>query len=224
MNTTIQVPPRQRLVAERLRRRWTQLEVADQLGTTPGNVSRWERGITSPGPYFRRKLCELFGSSAQELGLTWGESDDALSHHTQASALAASLHRDASPRSNPFFTGREDLLVQLHTMIRPDTTEAFPAISGVCSSGGLNLPEQENGDQGRLAQAVVEWLQTGLNRVLITANAGAVVLVVLNSTVDTAARLPSAPTLVYGDRISRGSSGTGGARRRDGTHLREGVG
>ena len=48
MNTTIQFPSRQRLVAERLRRHWTQLEVADQLGTTPGNVSRWERGITSP--------------------------------------------------------------------------------------------------------------------------------------------------------------------------------
>src|SRR6266567_6790960 len=84
MNTTVKVPPRQRRSAERLRRRWSQLEVADQLGTTPGNVSRWERGITSPGPYFRSKLCELFGSSAQDLGLTWDESDEALSPHTQA--------------------------------------------------------------------------------------------------------------------------------------------
>src|SRR5215831_18272167 len=88
MNTTIQVPPRQRLVAERMRRRWTQLEVADQLGTTPGNVSRWERGITSPGPYFRRKLCELFDRSARELGLTWDESDDTLNPHEHTSALA----------------------------------------------------------------------------------------------------------------------------------------
>jgi len=80
MNRTVKVPPRQRLSAERIRRRWSQLEVADQLGTTPGNVSRWERGITSPGTYFRNKLCELFGSSAQELGLTWGESDDSPGH------------------------------------------------------------------------------------------------------------------------------------------------
>ena len=70
MNTTIQIASRERLIAERLRCRWTQLEVADQLGTTPGNVSRWERGITSPGPYFRSRLCELFGRSAQELGLS----------------------------------------------------------------------------------------------------------------------------------------------------------
>ena len=107
MNTTMKISPRQRLVAERMRRRWTQLEVADQLGTIPGNVSRWERGITSPGPYFRSKLCELFGKSAQELGLTWDESDEFLSHNTQASSLvAASFLWNILLRSNPFFTGR----------------------------------------------------------------------------------------------------------------------
>jgi len=183
MNTTIQVPSRQRLVAQRLRRRWTQQEVAERLGTTPGNVSRWERGITSPGPYFRSRLCELFGSSAQELGLTWDESDDVLSHHTQTSALVASFQRNVSPRSRPSFTGREDLLALLHTLVRPDTAMALSGVPANGEPGGLSLPEQENGDQGRLAQTVEEWLQTGLNRVLISANAGAVVLVVLNSNV-----------------------------------------
>lgn len=85
MNTTIQGVSRQRLVAERLRRHWTQLEVAERLGTTPGNVSRWERGITSPGPYFRSRLCEVFGRSARELGLIWDEHDDTLNHYTLAS-------------------------------------------------------------------------------------------------------------------------------------------
>jgi transcriptional regulator with XRE-family HTH domain len=183
MNTTIQVPPRQRLVAERMRRRWTQLEVADQLGTTPGNVSRWERGITSPGPYFRRKLCELFGSSAQELGLTWDESEDALSQYAQASALAASFLRDMSPRSSPFFTGHEDLLALLQTLIRPDTTTALPSILAHSQQGELNLSEQENGDHGRLAQAVAQGLPSGPNWVLIPNNAEVVVLVVLNSNV-----------------------------------------
>ncbi len=162
MNTPIQVPPRQRLVAERLRRRWTQLEVADRLGTTPGNVSRWERGITSPGPYFRRKLCELFGSSVRELGLTWEGSDDALSHHTQAS-----FQGDTSPRSSPSFTGHEDVLALLQTLMRRDTTTELASVSANSGLGELNLPEQENGDQVRLAQAVAQWFQTGLNRVLI---------------------------------------------------------
>ncbi len=178
MNTTIQGFPRQRLSAERMRHRWSQLEVADRLGTTPGNVSRWERGITSPGSYFRSKLCELFGKSAQELGLTWNESDDFLSHHTQASALVAAFQGNAPPRSNPSFTGREDLPAQVRTLFRPGTTAALPSISANSGQSELNLPEQESLDQGRLAQTVAQWLQT-----VILDNAGAVVLVVLNSNV-----------------------------------------
>src|SRR5215831_16269591 len=183
MNTMIKIPSRERLVAERLRHHWTQLEVADHLGTTPGNVSRWERGITSPGPYFRSRLCELFGSSAQELGLAWDESDEAFSPYTQASALVASFQRNVSPRSNPSFTGREDLLSLLHSLMRPDTAEALSGITANGEPGELNLPEQENEDQGWLAQTVAQWLQTGLNRVLNPANVGALVLVVLNSNV-----------------------------------------
>lgn len=178
MNTTIQVSPRQRLVTERLRRRWTQLEVADQLGTTPGNVSRWERGITLPGPYFRSRLCELFGSSARELGLTWDEPDDTLSPHAQASALATSFQRDASARSHPSFTVREDLLAQVRTLLRPETMAALSSVSANIGQGELNLPEPESMDQAWLAQTVAQYLQK-----LILDNMGAVVLVVLNSDV-----------------------------------------
>ena len=167
-----------------MRRHWTQLEVADRLGTTPGNVSRWERGITSPGPYFRHRLCELFDRSAQELGLTWNESDEALSPHPQASDLAASLLREASVHSHPSFIDHVDLLAQVLTLLRPETTKALSSISANSGPGELNLPEQENGEQGRLAQVLAQWLQTCLNRVLIPANAGPVVLVVLNNNVD----------------------------------------
>lgn len=91
MNTTRQVASRQRLVTERLRRHWTQLQVADQLGTTPGNVSRWERGITSPGPYFRHELCELFGKGAHELGLHRDE-QESVNQAWPAQTVAQSLH------------------------------------------------------------------------------------------------------------------------------------
>jgi transcriptional regulator with XRE-family HTH domain len=178
MNTSIQVSPRQRLVAERMRRRWSQLEVADRLGTTPGNVSRWERGLTSPGPYFRSKLCELFGRSAQELGLTWDESDDSLSHNTQVSALEASFPWNTFPHSNPFLTGHEDLLAQVRGLLRPEKTAALPSVSANSGLGELTSPRQESLDQGQFAQAIVQWLQT-----VMLDNAGAVVLVVLNSNV-----------------------------------------
>ncbi|HEU5380415.1 MAG TPA: helix-turn-helix transcriptional regulator [Ktedonobacteraceae bacterium] len=58
-----------RLVEERKSRGWSQQELADALGTTQHNVSRWEAGLTTPGPYFRTKLCELFGMPIQELFL-----------------------------------------------------------------------------------------------------------------------------------------------------------
>lgn len=61
--------PNQRLRDERRRRGWSQQEVADQLGTTANNVSRWELGTTYPDPFFRAKLCDLFGLPATQLGL-----------------------------------------------------------------------------------------------------------------------------------------------------------
>src|SRR5258708_21322014 len=61
---------RVRLIEERKRRQWSQQEVANLLGTTRHNVSRWESGTTTPGPYFRARLCELFGKKPQDLGLS----------------------------------------------------------------------------------------------------------------------------------------------------------
>src|SRR5438034_11763448 len=61
--------PRWRLAEARIERKWSQQEVADLIGTTHVNISRWERDITRPNPYFRRKLCALFGKSEHELDL-----------------------------------------------------------------------------------------------------------------------------------------------------------
>src|SRR6266700_7429427 len=54
---------------ERLLRGWSQQALADQLGTTIVTVSRWERGIQSPGPMMRLKLSRLFEKNESELGL-----------------------------------------------------------------------------------------------------------------------------------------------------------
>jgi transcriptional regulator with XRE-family HTH domain len=62
--------PNDPLRAAREKRRWTQAEVAEKIGTTSVNVSRWENGTTFPGRYYRQKLCTLYGASARELGLT----------------------------------------------------------------------------------------------------------------------------------------------------------
>ncbi len=64
-----QPQPRLHLAEARLSRDWSQQEVAERIGTNYVNVSRWERGVTKPTPYFRRKLCHLFGKTEQELDL-----------------------------------------------------------------------------------------------------------------------------------------------------------
>jgi transcriptional regulator with XRE-family HTH domain len=61
--------PNYRLKQARELRGWSQAKVAEQIDTDATTVSRWERGIFSPTPYFREKLCVLFGKNAEELGL-----------------------------------------------------------------------------------------------------------------------------------------------------------
>ena len=60
--------PNHHLRYEREQRGWSQARVAEQIGTEAVNVSRWERGFSSPSPYYREKLCNLFEKSAQDLG------------------------------------------------------------------------------------------------------------------------------------------------------------
>ena len=70
-----------RLRNERTKRYWTQSDVAGELydrcneeeleehGTIDKNmVSKWERGLHIPGPFWQKKLCELFGVDAETLG------------------------------------------------------------------------------------------------------------------------------------------------------------
>jgi transcriptional regulator with XRE-family HTH domain len=195
MNTTIQVTARHRLIAERMGHRWTQLEVADQLGTTSGNVSRWERGITVPGPYFRNKLCELFGKSAQELDLTWEEPDDTVSLHPQTSSLMDSFDGNASPESGPFLISSEDLLAQVSSLLRPERTTVLPSVSANHGQSEVNPSKQESLDQELFMQAITQWLQTQ-----ILENVGAVVLVVLNGNLRSR---PSSPNQKPRDRHTR---------------------
>ena len=50
-------------------RGWSQKDVAQKIGTDSKTVSRWERGVAYPSPYFRQKLAKLFEKSLRELDL-----------------------------------------------------------------------------------------------------------------------------------------------------------
>lgn len=60
--------PSSRLKAERELRGWSQQYVAEQIGADRYYLSRWEHGKMLPSPYYREKLCALFGKNARELG------------------------------------------------------------------------------------------------------------------------------------------------------------
>lgn len=61
--------PNRNLQHERELRGWSQQKVAAEISTDEKRIGVWERGESTPSPYFRQKLCELFGKNAQELGL-----------------------------------------------------------------------------------------------------------------------------------------------------------
>lgn len=60
-------------------RGWTQAQAAEWIGTERGNYSRWERGEVSPSPYYVQRLCEVYGKTAEELGLLEEQTPKSLS-------------------------------------------------------------------------------------------------------------------------------------------------
>lgn len=54
---------------ERQLRGWSQADLAARIGSVPKTVSRWERGLVSPSPYFQQRLVDLFGKDTEALGL-----------------------------------------------------------------------------------------------------------------------------------------------------------
>ena len=129
--------PRLRLTEARRQRQWSQTELAEQVGTTQVNVSRWERGITKPTPYFRKKLCVLFGKTPYELGLS---GEQTVEPPPPTSPLSPDqrlpLWYVPFPR-NPFFTGREDMLQRVHKILHQKRTLTLTQSLAVSGLGGI---------------------------------------------------------------------------------------
>src|SRR5438477_2534384 len=79
-----------RLKQERERRGWTQSQLAEHIGTTQTNVSRWEKGETVPGPYYRQRLGALFGKTLAELGFILEAEDESSTQGKQIDQVVES--------------------------------------------------------------------------------------------------------------------------------------
>src|SRR5438067_10106939 len=97
---------------ERGRHHWSREDLAEQIEAyDPRMIAKWEREGVIPSPRYRQRLCALFERSARELGFVRKEVP----------------YWNVPYRRNRYFTGREDILKDLHKKFReaktPDWTE-----------------------------------------------------------------------------------------------------
>lgn len=108
---------------------WSQQNVAEQIGTNRFTVTRWERGLATPSPYYRQKLSALFGMTPRELGL--------LKEEQTGSVPPLSTCWNVPYYRNSFFTGREDLLSSLCMQFQNHTEEEGTPIIALSGLGGV---------------------------------------------------------------------------------------
>lgn len=121
------------LKQQRLKHSLTQGQLAEKLGTTIMNVSRWERGLISPGLHFQHKLCGLFQLSPSELGLQ--SSEDIPKEISRPKIIDPAL--PLTLKNTPDGIGRHTLLNQLIQQILAGSTSI--ALTGLPGIGKTTL-------------------------------------------------------------------------------------
>jgi transcriptional regulator with XRE-family HTH domain len=128
------------LMQARLSRGWTQQQLADQLGTTPQTVSRWERGIATPGPYHRGKLSALFGLSLAEVSFFEARREDeretASAHETGPAAEEGHARHDQA--SSSYLPGVEPASAPAPAALAPSAPVEPPKPGGTTDTQALS--------------------------------------------------------------------------------------
>lgn len=189
--STDRIPiPNLRLRAEREQRKWSRSYMAEKLNLgDPKTIGRWERGIALPSPHFRRKLCELFAMSAEELGLvSSGVAPYEISLSRPVLPISpfqamqkAAIAREGKDwyvpyRRNPFFTGRQDVLTSLRTVFSSErlTTLSYSYIQALSGLGGIGKTHIaiEYAYRYRDQYAAIFWIQADTRDDLISSCIG----------------------------------------------------
>jgi transcriptional regulator with XRE-family HTH domain len=128
------MPRNQALRQARTLRGWSQGILAQKVETSTKNISRWERGETMPSPYYRERLCQLFGLDAKSLGLMPPAGDE-------LPTLANPNSRSNEPLIDPavppllfnaeLFVGRDALLQNLLQQALPGNIITLEGLPGV---------------------------------------------------------------------------------------------
>ena len=88
---------------------WSQEYVAEQVGVNRITVQRWASGETFPQQHHLKRLCKLFGKTAQELGLV----------DETAPGVSPSVKTTVLPQVNDTYTAFQgnDLSMRLQTLV-----------------------------------------------------------------------------------------------------------
>ena len=150
MKKTAQAKPNILLKEARELRGWSQKYVADEIGADRYYLSRWEHGTASPSPYYRQKLCALFGKNARELGLLPDDAQESRrgAAHVEPAPPALAPHGPgpiydpAIPAQMPGgrgLVGRDELLQQLKERLRDGGEVVLSALNGLPGVGKTSL-------------------------------------------------------------------------------------
>ena len=143
--------PNRRLKYERKLRGWSQQYVAAEINAERYYVSRWETGTASPSPDYRRKLCELFGKNAEELGLLAADEAGKNGHKVDQVpregitstplALTPFLYDPAIPPQQVAhgLVGRDELLDRVKQRLLAGESLALSALNGLPGVGKTAL-------------------------------------------------------------------------------------
>jgi WD40 repeat protein/transcriptional regulator with XRE-family HTH domain len=99
------------LKRERLRRGWSQTDLADRIQSNTKTVSRWERGKAFPGPYLRQQLAQVFDMSVEDLGLLLVEQQAAeeIEGNDLISTLSSTSDWGEAPHIERFLGRKQEL-------------------------------------------------------------------------------------------------------------------
>jgi transcriptional regulator with XRE-family HTH domain len=115
------------LVEARRQRGMTQKELALAVGTSYVNISRWERGETNPGPYYQKKLIELFAVAAEQLNLVVARPAET----TAETEIQMSAPIPPPKMPHEELIGREDDLYRLRQLVTRHSLVTVCGLPGV---------------------------------------------------------------------------------------------
>src|ERR1051326_3985276 len=127
MSDMLPAPFGELLKAARRRQKLTQGQLAQRLGAHLNTLWAWERGDYLPAT--RGLVLEL----ARQLRLDEAETRQLL----EASLTALVSYWTVPTLRNPFFTGREELLEQLHTLLAAEQSLAHIQSHALSGLGGI---------------------------------------------------------------------------------------